>query len=76
MTHDKTINDMDQIMLESKMKFPSQRLGTYLDDDIHLLNANTTYNTSGKLRIIRSGFTVTGYYYSFGKWVPIYFLDI
>ena len=73
MTHDKTINDMDQIMLESKMKFPSQRLGTYLDGDTHLLNANTTYNTSGKLRIIRSGFTVTGYYYSFGKWVPIYF---
>jgi hypothetical protein len=43
---------------------------TDFGDGIHKVNA--TSDMSGKLRMVRSNSTITGFYYSSGYWVPIH----
>jgi hypothetical protein len=48
---------------------PRDVYATDFDDGLYKVNA--TSDMSGKLRIVRSGFTITGFYYISDHWVPI-----
>jgi Dolichyl-phosphate-mannose-protein mannosyltransferase len=72
MTYDNPENG-EQIIVGSKVDSlgPTEM---YKDIRTHILN--TTSHPSEKLRMIRSGSIVEGFYYRLGKWIPIYFQHV
>ena len=68
MTFDNQINGRQQITLDP-MDFHDHVIGMRNNNSSI---ANATGPTSGELRLIRSGFSLEEYYYSLGKWIPIY----
>ena len=86
-TNDNSAMSVQRVSLNPKINFsrPSEVYATHFDDGIHLTNAthmaNDTDDTlvtakgdiSGKLRMVRSGFTIKGYYYKSGTWIPIHY---
>jgi hypothetical protein len=56
-----------------RMSLPNLPRDVYATDfDDGLYKVNATSDMSGKLRIVRSGFTITGFYYSSDHWIPIH----
>ncbi len=50
--------------------FPREVYLTHFDDGVQ--GISTTADQSGKLRLVRSGNTITGYYFSSGYWVALH----
>jgi hypothetical protein len=87
--NDNSTMSVERISINSKMDFgrPSEVYATHFDDGMHLTNATRMTNDtedapvsakgdiSGKLRMVRSGFTMKGYYYRSGTWIPIHYSD-
>jgi hypothetical protein len=65
--HLKSFQNTERLSLPD---LPRDVYATDFDDGLHKVNA--TSDMSGKLRMVRSNSTITGFYYSSGSWVPIH----
>ena len=79
--YDNLLKSVERVSMGRGTNFPVQATElyrTHFSDGIHQItathqtNSKTVGNMLGKLRMERSGFRITGYYYSFGKWIPIH----
>lgn len=64
------IGPVERVSAAPSESGPRERYLTHFTDGIHGLTATT--DLSGKLRLVRNGGSVTGYYFNGGNWVSIH----